>query len=205
MALLLPKEEQGSPLTVISLDKIKSIYPYSVPFLKPIGKNKVKIRHNFTKLLGSKLPALLTGKIILNALRWLGFELKEQKDQKEGTRFTFRAMFTDDIKVELQMMIVPSANDKSVIQLATGWEAKNSEDVELTNQVIISTIILNLVIEKEYLTLDDRAFVVHCASCGYQINILKTKIQLFVVQCKNCSTENIVAPNVYKITKDVLR
>ena len=205
MTFLLPRAEQGVPITPIPLQNIKEIFPFSTPLFKPLEKNKIKTHQTFTELFGSKLSSEITEKIVVKGLKGLGLEFKEEKSTKEGKRLTFKGETTNEMKLELNLIVNEMTNSKSTISLALGWDSKDEEKIWDLNQLVLSSIIINLILEKEYLTLDDKAFVVHCAGCSYQINILKTKIQLFIAECKNCGTKNIIAPNVYKIVKDVLR
>ena len=205
MAMLLPRAEQSSPIESIPLDKIKSIFPFSIPLFMPLEKSKMKIHYTRTDLFGSKLNVQATEKIVVNGIKRLGLELTEEKETKEGKRIIFKGKTSEELKIELQLIISKPSQDKSVIQITFGWDSKSEDQFATLNQIIWSSIVLNLILEKTYLTLDDKAFVVHCAGCNYQLNILTSKIQLFVAECKNCSTKNIIAPNVYKIIKDVLR
>jgi hypothetical protein len=205
MSMLLPRLEQGTPTIEIQLDNIKDIFPYNTPLFKPFEKSKIKIQQTLSFMFGSKLPAEITEKIVLKTVVDLGLEFKEEKVQKEGKKSIFKGLISEDMKLELQLMFVPSTNNKTVFQIISGWECKNVDQMNDINQLVLSAIVMQLVLEKEYLTLDDKAFVVYCAGCGYQINILKTGVALFLVDCKNCNTKNIIAPNVYKIIKDVLK
>ncbi len=205
MAMLLPRSEQSSPITPIRMESIQDIFAFKNPLFSPLEKSKVKIQNSYTEIFGSKLPAEITEKLSIDGLIKLGLELKEEKMTKEGKKLTFKGGLNQELKTEVQLVVNNTTNNNSLIQIAVGWDVKNEDEIKDANQMIFSSIIINMLLEKEYIKLDDKAFVVHCAGCGYQINILKTKIQLFVADCKNCNTKNIIAPNVYKITKDALR
>lgn len=205
MALLLPRGEQSTPTMPIPLADIKSLFPYSIPLFKPIEKAKFKVQHSVNLILGSKLVIEATEKIIMKGFASIGLEIKEEKMQKEGKRIVFRGLINDDLKAEMQLVFIASANNKTTIQLNIGVDSKNHDQIALLEHVLLSSLIIELVLEKQYLALDDRAFVVTCAGCGFQINILKSKIKLFIAECKNCNTMNVIAPNVYKIVKDVLK
>ena len=205
MALLLPRAEQGIPTVTIPLQEIKSLFPFSAPLFKPIDKAKFKIQHTVNLVLGSKLTPDITEKFTVKGLINLGMEIKEDKIQKEGKKIIFRGLITEDLKAEAQVLLISSSTNRTTINLTLGVDSKYEDQIALLEHVLLSTVIINLVLEKQYLTLEDRAFVVTCSSCGYQINILKNKITLFIAECKNCNTMNIIAPNVYKIVKDVLK
>lgn len=204
MLLLLPvrNSSQKSEFRLNPIET-KKIFPFNIPLCNSYDK-KIKVQQSMNFSIGSKLLLGLTKKLIQRSLQGVGLGLLEDKTTKTGNiKLSFRGEINNDNRIDLSINL-ENGKKGTFIQLEFKMDKKNEIQNDIA-YVILSSIIIEILLEPEFKALSDRAFIINCALCGYQINLIKNKDQNIAFPCLKCGTQNILHPNVYKVVKDFIK